>query len=340
MPGENDDTSETGLGEASATCLRYVEQYRARQITFSAAVGGISKTLVAEGANSSDLDGAISAYVDSLKEVDRDREEAMERGRKMLPGFTDEGGGCRLDIRAFRSVARGRSASPTLRQWHRERDDGDIGGVDRTGGGDPGFAWLWDNISREPVWHPSFSPIEQAHELVVAYEKDAKATIWSIIACKRRPNFPAGHWRDIIGGQYVDLDKLREDAHSHAMGKPNRFELGDGVKILLPGASNAPKTKTIVDFNTWDDAWERYFDAVVFAFPMRERELKSYCQWLRRQFQAVTVPARVIGLDRAIRKEAGDGAMVALDNFHDWYGLMTQYLSSFGTGESYGEGNS
>ena len=39
-----------------------------------------------------------------------------------------------------------------------------------------------------------------------------KATVRSIAARKQRPNFPAGHWRDIIGGRYVDLDKLREDA--------------------------------------------------------------------------------------------------------------------------------
>ena len=60
------------------------------------------------------------------------------------------------------------------------------------------------------------------------------------------------------------------------MAKPDRYELGDGVKVVLPGASNTAKTKTVIDFNTWDDAWERYFDAVVFAFLMHEKELKNY----------------------------------------------------------------
>ena len=65
---------------------------------------------------------------------------------------------------------------------------------------DPTFAWMWDKFGSEPAWDPSYSPIEQAHELIVAYERDPKATICSITACKQRPNFPAGHWCDIVGG--------------------------------------------------------------------------------------------------------------------------------------------
>ena len=122
------------------------------------------------------------------------------------------------------------------------------------------------------------------------------------------------------------------------MAKPDRYDLGDGVKVVLPGASNMAKTKTVIDFNTWDDAWERYFDAVVFAFPMHEKELKNYRRWIRCQFQAVISPGRVVSLDRAIRKEAGDSALVALNNFYEWNGLVMQYLSSFGGAEVFGSG--
>jgi hypothetical protein len=85
---------------------------------------------------------------------------------------------------------------------------------------------------------------------------------------------------------------------------PNQTGLNlETVKVVLPGASNTARAKSIVDFITWDDAWERYADAVTFAFPMRQSELKAYQRWVKRQFHAVSVPARVVGLDRAIRKE-------------------------------------
>ena len=334
--GSNDGNS--GFVVFSGSCDRYVEQYRAGEITFPAAVGGITKTLVAGGADVADLNTAISSYIGSLQEVDRDRNEAGTRGRHgastvRVSGDVASGEG-RASVRSGVGAEERRSASPVRRgaSWTDEE------GAEGRAGKEPMFAWLWNKLGGEPTWDLSFSAIEQAHELVVVYERDPKATVRSILACKRRPTFPAGHWRDIIGGRYVDLDKLREDVHSHAMAKPDRYELGDGVKVVLPGASNTAKTKTVIDFNTWDDAWERYFDAVVFAFPMREKELKNYRRWIRRQFQAVISPGRVVGLDRAIRKEAGDGALVALDNFYEWNGLVTQYLSSFGGAEAFGSG--
>ena len=54
------------------------------------------------------------------------------------------------------------------------------------------------------------------------------------------------------------------------------------------------------------------------CLPMRERELKTI-------FNAISVPIRVVNLDRPIRnrKEAGDGAAVVLDNFNEWDGLTS-----------------
>ena len=68
--GSNDGNS--GFVVFSESCDRYVEQYRAGEITFPAAVGGITKTLVAGGAGVADLDMAISSYIGSLQEVDCD----------------------------------------------------------------------------------------------------------------------------------------------------------------------------------------------------------------------------------------------------------------------------
>lgn len=54
------------------------------------------------------------------------------------------------------------------------------------------------------------------------------------------------------------------------------------------------------------------------CLPMREKELKT-------RFNAISVPIRVVNLDRPIqnRKEDGDGAAVVLDNFNEWDGLTS-----------------
>ena len=317
-----------GASEVSVACEGYVERFRAGGITYSAAVAGVSKSLADRGTDGAEFDAAFSPYLASLQEVSRDRGNAASRA----PGLLHSRG--RVGERSLGgrgSIGGQRSASPT-RGGLRDAGDGP-GGTQRTAE-DPTFAWMWDKFGSElPGTRPTRPLSRRINSLLHMngtprphpqhHRLQAKAELPSWALARH-------HWG------YVDLDKLREDVHSHAMAKPDCYDLRDGVKVLLPGASNSAKTKTVVDFNTWDDAWERYSDAVTFAFPMREKELKNYRRWVRRQFHTVTAPGRVVGLDRAIRKEAGDGASIALDDFQLWNGLTTQYLSSFGVGEAFG----
>jgi hypothetical protein len=81
MPGES-NVANAGVTVFSESCDQYVEQYRAGEVTFSAAIGGIAKMLVSGGADRAKLETGISSYVGSLQEVNRDWGEASARGRE------------------------------------------------------------------------------------------------------------------------------------------------------------------------------------------------------------------------------------------------------------------
>jgi hypothetical protein len=76
MLEENGPDNDTALTGVPGTRDRYVEQYRARTIGLPAAIGGISKTLLARGADGKEFESALSTYLENLGEIDRDRAEA------------------------------------------------------------------------------------------------------------------------------------------------------------------------------------------------------------------------------------------------------------------------
>ena len=344
MPG-NDATEITSAPQetepaeqVSRACDDIVERYRTGMLTFGAASWGVSKALLAGGLDQPEAEGALAVYIDSLVEVDRDCKAAEARGHSVLPDkgkpgrAVTETGGRALGGRTLR-----RSASPAAGAWHggTTEDGRDFGRVE---GEDPSFAWLWNTTGKEPIWNPAHSPAERAHYLQVTYERDAKATVRSLVGCTTRPRFPIGHWRDVICGRYIDLDKLREDVHTLGAPHSDHVELGDVAELTIGARASRAKSKNVVDFYTWEDAWNRYSKAVSFAFPMRSGELQGYREWIEGQFRAVHTPLRVVALDKAICREVSNVALARLDDFTLCAKYTTQYLSSFGTGEVFGDG--
>ena len=130
------------------------------------------------------------------------------------------------------------------------------------------------------------------------------------------PSFPPELWKDVLAGRYVDLDKIYASEHSTS---PNRKRI---VKLDKSGQLRVQESKPEVRIHLhgqWNIAWDKYEQAVHFAYPNRDRELRDYSKYISRQFSAVPdkLADRVINYDRAVRTEVGlSNDLLLTDSLH------------------------
>ena len=130
------------------------------------------------------------------------------------------------------------------------------------------------------------------------------------------PSFPPELWKDVLAGRYVDFDKIYANEHSTS---PNRRRI---VKLDKSGQLRVQESKPEVRIHShgqWNIAWDKYEQAVHFAYPNRDRELRDYSKYISRQFSAVPdkLADRVINYDRAVRTEVGlSNDLLLTDSLH------------------------
>lgn len=308
--------------EAADACNRYVEQYRSRSITFASAVASIAVSLLSQSINQRELEKHLIPYIDSLKVADQTAAARQLTPKvKVAPTTASPATEGRLveGARGHPTVGRRRSASPEQRargEGGRYIEDSQRRDYAHSKANNLKYAWLQDGD--EPVWDLTYSVARRTHELRVVYERDIEAAAQSLFASYERPRFPSGHWRHVLSGRFMDLDKLREDMHSLNACDSDIIPLGEGIDIRVKRTISRAKADTVINLDTWLDVWDQYADAVAFAFPMRESELNSYRGWIDNLFCSVKTPRRVITLDKVIRREVSDNPRLSLDDFKKW----------------------
>ncbi|TFY82030.1 hypothetical protein EWM64_g1981 [Hericium alpestre] len=140
------------------------------------------------------------------------------------------------------------------------------------------------------------------------YTRNLEQAKQLVISNPEVPEFPQALWKDVLANNFVDLDKT-----------------GD-----------LKASKNIRSHGEWSIAWNAYSDAVTFAYPHRQRELRLYNAEITRLFAATLLESadRVIQFDRAVRSRVAKSNRVLLSDFGSFNDLGISHFSNAGAGSS------
>jgi hypothetical protein len=135
-------------------------------------------------------------------------------------------------------------------------------------------------------------------ELKANYLLDIKAAKNSLITHPECPELPDSLWFDILGNQFLNLDKVFSGYYALASEGCHTQTIGD-LDITLHTGGSKP-TRSIKTHGEWSIAYDATKTAILFAYPHRGTELIRYEKFIKSQFAAIDDPAMhfwVINLD-------------------------------------------
>ncbi|KIM72017.1 hypothetical protein PILCRDRAFT_82246 [Piloderma croceum F 1598] len=123
----------------------------------------------------------------------------------------------------------------------------------------------------------------------------------SLLSSKFVPDFPDGEWNNVLSGKSVNLDTV---------------------------FSTAKPSKMIATHGDWVTTWGITSRAVMFAFPHREGELDSYCDYITGYLAAIhnNFHSKVLKLNKSIHKYVGSIQDTELSDFNKFRYLKAQHL--------------
>jgi hypothetical protein len=174
------------------------------------------------------------------------------------------------------------------------------------------FAFAEDATLAEADLPPALRITRQR---IAAYKQDESATLEYILSTPGRPELPKQQWRAVMLGQYVDFEKIHEDA--------------------IHGWDS--ETVRIRDFLVWSISWVRYAKAVTMVFPNRAAELADHQQHITDLFGAYVpdVHSKIIAYDIAVRKRAAKQGNLLLTDHTRFDDIFQELLHPQGVGASH-----
>ncbi|CDO72461.1 hypothetical protein BN946_scf184980.g2 [Trametes cinnabarina] len=156
------------------------------------------------------------------------------------------------------------------------------------------------------------------------YTRDLAFAKQSVVCSPRCPPVPDAVWTDVLANRYVDLDRIFSAIYTVDGDSKNSVKLGD---FELSGLPSKPKRR-IERHGHWTIAWALYQRAVLYVYPHRERELRTYYDQINGFFAAVSEAeaSRIVNLDRAIRGEVGRSNTLLLSDFSRFNHLYTMHV--------------
>ncbi|KAJ6619038.1 hypothetical protein B0H10DRAFT_1794203, partial [Mycena sp. CBHHK59/15] len=120
------------------------------------------------------------------------------------------------------------------------------------------------------------------------YSRDTKEVLRLIRSHAGCPPFTETGWKNLLEGNYVDLDQMSDELYKH--------------KITNQGE--------------WTTAWLAFEHCVNFAFQDRGQELTTYFQYIQGLFAQTSADHahNVIGCDEAIQTFIGSSRQHLFDN--------------------------
>ncbi|KAI0061309.1 hypothetical protein BV25DRAFT_1805809 [Artomyces pyxidatus] len=145
------------------------------------------------------------------------------------------------------------------------------------------------------------------------------------------PEVPNGIWNDVLASNYVNLDRVFS-GHYSLDGDPGDIKRIGDFEVISGGSK---PDKHIRDKGDWGGAWDTYSEAVAFAYPHREPELRSYGKYINGLFSSLpTAPSRVINYDCAVRTRLARGNRYLLTEVAKFNDLYTLHFIAPGLGGS------
>jgi hypothetical protein len=126
------------------------------------------------------------------------------------------------------------------------------------------------------------------HELQDNYGRDPAYAKATLLRDPSRPEFPSNLWENILANTFIDFNQIFS-------------------QIFYP------VERKICGFGDWTYTWDRYEEAVLFAFPHRELELQKYKKHIQEIFLAQSVPSKnVLQYDHRVRTRVAQSGSLRL----------------------------
>ena len=314
---DNGQSTENEPLSTPQQCMDIVQDYGKDLFTKVTAIKSILAIFDKSTANGAvqehQADTAIGTYLAMLDQHDNTRSLAAMRGERSNDDQHEEDG----DERAP-APKRHRSESPGAHISSKKRvPDESL------------FAWLANDNSDNTALSPNQ---ELTRKLVQNHVLDLKASKRMVLGAKRVPEFPDSEWNNVLAGKAVNIDVVFSGMYSTITDNRAIENIGD-LELHFGAAKPA---KTVETHGDWVVAWRIVFKATRFIFPHRETELEEYNDYITSYFALIhpSAHAKVLNLDRAIRKHVGSVNNVSLNEFSKFRYLETRHLQGHGAGES------
>ncbi|KAF7295421.1 C3H1-type domain-containing protein [Mycena indigotica] len=163
---------------------------------------------------------------------------------------------------------------------------------------------------------------------VQKFSEDPKEAVRVVVNSPLAPAFPPGLWKLVLLDQYVDFNLIRANTFATEPERASELVIGDGeLEVRKPRASSQ-----ITSAAQWNDAFWIYSEAVNFAFPGREQELRAYNRHINNTFSSThdSCHHRVFKYDRALRVYIGQTRSLLLDDARTLDQIRHAHLSETG----------
>ncbi len=319
-----------------------VDSYEAQRIHLADACRQI-EGIIFDAENLTDLqrDDLRERYTASVENVAARRVFAIGRGRKegddrgeVPPG--DAGDEATEPPRTPRDADQEGSDPKNLRR-RRDDDDDTTRVVSKRARNyddvhDPHYAWNWGARGGEPPWgsRTGLSTERKTQMLKAVYNFDPKNAVCSLDAQGDCPPFPYPLWRDILCNRHIDFGAIIEDFQSVQAQYDDSVQLGEGEELTVRCGATG-KGCRIRTQGDWITAFDRYSEAVLWAYPHRQVELRKYHKHITAKFSSCVDHARVTQYEAAARKYVLQNRHLTLADTHEFVDIAYSHLNPDGS---------
>lgn len=144
---------------------------------------------------------------------------------------------------------------------------------------EPKFPWCLNSAIEELLLPED---LVKTNKLLTLFAEDPKKALRSLLNSTKHGAFPESEWLIILKGGCVNLDKVLSSFHNISYESTETKSLGDDIEIRLGKA--VEHIRKVTNSAEWTLALDKAEDAILVAFPHREKELRTYKRYISQIF--------------------------------------------------------
>ena len=308
------DVDDQEIRERRDAAAYIVGEYEAGNILRPQANASILEQFLDMGVSAERIEAFVTPFREALDDVDKTRIARQSRSP------------VREAVAPKKKRARSPSPDSSNGSDATLSDGEEDGGNRGDGGDDKGRKWPWEGKGKVKD-----QQLAKTLSLRRKYRNRLEKAKDAIVTSVGAPNFPEPLWTTILKHGYVDFDKLN-GAHFSAVNEEEGHAATIGEYTIR--LKSKAVTKSVTTSTDWLYCYETYERAVIWAYPHRKKELRTYYAQFHQLFRSYATNAhiRLINLDRAIRNEVASSTLCKLTDDALFARLREQYLSVDGAG--------